>query len=170
MISFSIIVPVYNRPDEIKELLKSLGCQTDLNFEIVIIEDGSVNKCEDILVDYKKKLNIKYFFKQNEGPSIARNYGLNKAEGNYFIFFDSDCIIPSHWMETVRKSLENEYVDAFGGPDSAAYEFNNTQKAISYTMTSFLTTGGTRGGKKQIGKFYPRSFNMGISRNLFEKF
>ena len=169
MIHFSIIVPVYNRPDEIKELLNSLSLQTDPDFEIVIIEDGSANKCENILDFYKEKLNIKYFYKHNEGPSIARNYGLNKATGDYFVFFDSDCIIPPQWMEIVRKSLEYDYVDAFGGPDSAAKEFNNTQKAISYTMTSFLTTGGIRGGKKLIGKFYPRSFNMGISRKVFEK-
>lgn len=169
MISFSIIVPVFNRPEEICDLLQSLKLQSDQDFEIIIVEDGSDKHCKEIINSYNNKLNIKYFFKNNEGPAIARNYGINKASGNYFIFFDSDCIIPPEWMKKVRQSLDDDYVDAFGGPDSAAPEFNATQKAISYTMTSFITTGGIRGGAKQVGKFFPRSFNMGISKEVFEK-
>jgi len=169
MISFSIIIPVYNRPDELEELLISLNNQTDKNFELIIVEDGSKKTAKDISMKFSKSLDIKYFFKENEGPAIARNYGVSKASGNYYIFFDSDCIIPSGWMQIVRESLKDNYVDAFGGPDSASSEFNSTQKAISYTMTSFITTGGTRGGKKQISKYYPRSFNMGVSEEVFRK-
>lgn len=169
MITFSIIIPVYNRPDELGEILHSLSIQSDMNFEVIIVEDGSTNTAKEISSAYKKKLDIKYFFKDNEGPAIARNFGVKKASGNYYIFFDSDCIIPPDWFKIVRKSLEEKYVDAFGGPDSAAPEFNSTQKAINYTMTSFITTGGTRGSKKHISRYYPRSFNMGISDKVFRQ-
>ncbi len=169
MTSFSFIVPVYNRPGELGELLNSLSVQTDKDFEVIIVEDGSNNTAKKVIKKYSTTLKIKYFFKNNEGPAIARNFGVSKATGNYFIFFDSDCIIPPDWFNIVRKSLRDEYVDAFGGPDSAAKEFNSTQKAISYTMTSFITTGGTRGGRRQITKYYPRSFNMGVSEKVFKK-
>jgi glycosyltransferase involved in cell wall biosynthesis len=166
-LEFSLIVPVFNRPDEIEELLESLSKQTDKDFEIIIVEDGSTLKSEDICNAYSDKLNIKYFFKKNEKPAIARNYGMARATGNYFIFFDSDCIIPSHYFETIRKELKENYVDAFGGPDRAHESFSILQKAISYSMTSFLTTGGIRGGGEKVDKFYPRSFNLGLSKKIY---
>ncbi|MCG8697996.1 MAG: glycosyltransferase [Bacteroidales bacterium] len=168
MLDFSIIVPVYNRPDEIDELLASLQKQTDKKFEVVVVEDGSTVKCDDIVKKYSDSLDISYYYKENEKPAIARNFGMKHARGNYFIFFDSDCIIPPSYFEVIRKELTDNYVDAFGGPDMAASDFNNTQKAISYTMTSFLTTGGIRGKGEKIDKFYPRSFNMGVSKKVFE--
>lgn len=167
-IAFSLIVPVFNRPDEIVELLESLTKQTDKNFEVVIVEDGSTLKSEEICNKYTDQLNIKYYYKKNEKPAIARNYGMAKASGNYFIFFDSDCIIPPHYFETIRKELNENYVDAFGGPDRAHESFNTLQKAISYAMTSFLTTGGIRGGGEKVDKFYPRSFNLGLSKKIYE--
>jgi len=163
----SIIIPVYNRPDEIEELLESMSLQTDLDFEMVIVEDGSAIKCDMIVDKYKDKLRIKYLFKINEKPAIARNYGMQHATGDYFIFLDSDCIIPAHYIANVKKELENNYVDAFGGPDNAHSTFSTLQKAINYSMTSVITTGGIRGDEK-IDKFYPRSFNMGISKKVFE--
>lgn len=168
-LEFSLIVPVYNRPYEIVELLESLSKQTDKDFEVVIVEDGSTIKSEDICNSYSDKLNIKYFYKKNEKPAIARNYGMAKAAGNYFIFVDSDCIIPPQYFETIRKELKENFVDAFGGPDRAHESFNTLQKAISYSMTSFLTTGGIRGGGEKVDKFYPRSFNLGLSKKLYEE-
>jgi glycosyltransferase involved in cell wall biosynthesis len=166
---FSIIVPVYNRPDEIKELLSSLSLQTEKNFEIVVVEDGSNDKCEDVIAEFSDRMEIQYFYKENEKPAVARNYGAARAQGDYFIFFDSDCIIPENYFEKINAFFASQFVDAFGGPDAAHPDFNREQRAISYAMTSFFTTGGIRGGKETIDKFYPRSFNMGVSREAFER-
>ena len=168
-LNLSLIVPVYNRPNEIEELLDSLSKQTDRDFEIVIVEDGSTITCTEQIEKYKSVFDIKYFFKPNTGPGQSRNYGMERASGNYFIILDSDCIIPSGYIATVRKSLRENYVDTFGGPDRADKSFTNLQQAVDYSMTSFFTTGGIRGGKKQLDKYYPRSFNMGISKEVFQK-
>lgn len=167
-VKISIIVPVYNRPDEMKELLESLASQTDKDFELVVVEDGSSIKSDNLCELYSNRINIQYFYKENQGPSIGRNYGLAKAKGNYFLFFDSDCIIPSHYIETIRGELSENFVDAYGGPDGAMPDFSDFQKAVSYAMTSLFTTGGIRGGKNQVGKFHPRSFNLGFSRAVYE--
>jgi glycosyltransferase involved in cell wall biosynthesis len=166
---FSLIIPVYNRPDEADELLESLSqLEYKEDFEIVIIEDGSSIKCEDVVREYGEKLNISYYFKENSGPGNSRNYGMQKAKGDYFIIFDSDCIIPKTYLTEVDKALKKNYVDCFGGPDKALDSFSDIQKAINFAMTSFLTTGGIRGGSEKIDKFQPRSFNMGLSRKAFE--
>lgn len=166
---FSIIVPVYNRRDEVRDLLVSLAAQDDKDFEVVLVEDGSTDKCEDIAEMFADKINVKYFYKENEGRSIARNYGMDRAEGEYFLFFDSDCVIPDSYVSILKKDLAAHYSDCFGGPDAAHDSFSDTQKAINYSMTSFLTTGGIRGGKVQLEKFTPRTFNMGFSRSVWEK-
>lgn len=165
---FSLIIPIFNRPDEIDELLESLSKQTyKANYEIVIIEDGSSITCEHVIQKYKD-LNVNYFFKLNSGPGDSRNYGMRVAKGDYFIILDSDCIIPSNYLQTVDEELKKDFVDCFGGPDAALDSFSNIQKAINFTMTSFLTTGGIRGGSEKIDKFQPRSFNMGLSKRAFE--
>ena len=152
---FSVIIPVYNRPDEVRDLLESLSNQTSHDFEILLVEDGSTLPCRSVANDYSEKLDVHYYYKENEGRSIARNYGMEKASGEYFIFFDSDCVIPESYFEIVRKELERNYADCFGGPDKAHESFSDIQKAINYSMTSFLTTGGIRGGKMQLEKFIP---------------
>lgn len=167
---FSIIIPVYNRPQEIDELLESLTKQDFSDaFEVLIIEDGSDNTSEEILKSYKKKLDLKYFFKENSGAGASRNFGMEKATGNYFIILDSDVIVPNQFLIEVKKALENNFTDAFGGPDAAHSSFTPLQKAINYSMTSVLTTGGIRGKKKSVGKFQPRSFNLGLSQKAFHK-
>ncbi len=166
---FSIIVPVYNRPDEIADLLESLAVQTDKGFETVIVEDGSTVDCKSQCEAFKEKARVKYYYKDNEGRSIARNYGMDRADGDYFIFVDSDCVLPPDYIEIVRSSLKNNPVDCYGGPDAAHESFSDTQKAINYAMTSFLTTGGIRGGKVSMEKFTPRTFNMGYSREVYDK-
>lgn len=164
---FSIIIPVYNRPEEIRELLLSItNCSLPENLEIVIVEDGSDETCKDIVSQFKT-LNISYFFKQNSGPGDSRNYGMQKAKGEYFIIFDSDCLLPKEYFLEVTKELNFDFVDCFGGPDNALKSFSTIQKAINFTMTSFLTTGGIRGGSESLSKFQPRSFNMGISKKAF---
>jgi len=165
---YSIIIPVYNRPEEIKELLESLTRQTFTNFEVLVIEDGSKNKCEDVVRLFKDRLNITYYYKDNTGQGLSRNYGYERANGDYFIAYDSDCLIPEHYLETVELRLNADYLDAYGGPDSAHESFTPVQKAISYSMTSLFTTGGIRGNKKSITIFHPRGFNMGISRFVWE--
>ncbi|MCF8345926.1 MAG: glycosyltransferase [Bacteroidales bacterium] len=165
----SIIVPVFNRPSEIEELLASLDRQTDRDFEVVIVEDGSSESCMTETEKFSDRLNIRYYFKENSGPGPSRNYGFEKASGNYGIFLDSDCILPEKYIETVRKALDKHDTDAFGGPDRAHDSFTRFQKAVNYSMTSFFTTGGIRGGGEKMDKFYPRSFNMGYSREVFEK-
>jgi glycosyltransferase involved in cell wall biosynthesis len=167
---FSIIIPLYNRPQEIKELLHTLSKQTYTAFEVLVIEDGSTKDAKDIVMSFKAELDIHYFFKENGGQGFARNYGFEKAKGDYFIVFDSDCLIPSNYLETVKNHLFDHHLDAFGGPDDAHPSFTPIQKAISYSMTSLFTTGGIRGKKKNAGgTFHPRSFNMGISRKVWEK-
>lgn len=164
-----MIIPVYNRPEEIRELLESLLHQSyDRDYEVVIVEDGSQLRSDAVISDFRKKLAISYYFKENSGPGDSRNYGMMKAKGRYFIILDSDCILPSTYLEEVDRSLSEAYVDFFGGPDTAHPDFSDTQKAINYAMTAFLTTGGIRGNEKAAGTFQPRSFNMGISREAFE--
>ena len=168
MAFFSIIIPVYNRIDEVRDLLKSLSAQTDKDFEVILVEDGSTQPCASVVEPYKSQIDIKYFYKDNEGRSIARNYGMEHADRQYFLCFDSDCVIPEQYIASLRKSLDAHYVDCFGGPDAAHESFSDTQKAINYSMTSFLTTGGIRGGKVRLDKFVPRTFNMGFSRKVWE--
>lgn len=165
---YSVIIPVYNRLDEVEDLLASLSRQTFKDFEVVIVEDGSTAPCKDAVDRYADKVTVKYFMKPNEGRSIARNYGLERAAGDYFTFFDSDCVIPEQYFEKLDKALEKHPVDCFGGPDAAHESFSDTQKAINYSMTSFLTTGGIRGGKVSLEKFTPRTFNMGFSRKVYD--
>jgi glycosyltransferase involved in cell wall biosynthesis len=168
-IRLSVIVPVFNRPDEVFELLESLKKQTDSDFEIILVEDGSVKKCLEEIQKFQTSLTINYFYKENSGPGLSRNFGAEKASGNYFIFLDSDCIVPEQYISIVKKNLNEKYTDAYGGPDSAHVKFTNFQKAVNYVMTSFLTTGGIRGGGEKMDKFYPRSFNMGYSKEVFIK-
>lgn len=166
---FSIIVPVYNRPAEVEDLCASLLEQTSGDFELILVEDGSTVPCRDVAEAYAAKgLPVKYFFKENEGRSIARNYGMEHAAGDYFLFFDSDCVIPPQYIATIGRELDEHPLDCFGGPDAAHDSFSDTQKAINYSMTSFLTTGGIRGGKVQLEKFTPRTFNMGFSRRVYD--
>ncbi|WMI67600.1 glycosyltransferase family 2 protein [Mangrovimonas sp. YM274] len=168
-LSFSFVIPVYNRPDEVAELLESFSkLEYNSPFEIVIVEDGSSIDCKKVVADYSDSLDINYFFKANSGPGDSRNYGMKQAKGNYFIILDSDCVLPSHYLNEVSAYLEERYVDCFGGPDTAHMSFTPLQKAINFAMTSFISTGGIRGGKKQVGKFQPRSFNMGISKKAFQ--
>ncbi len=166
---FSVIIPVYNRPAEVDDLLQSLAEQSCQDFEVYLVEDGSTVRCDNVAARYNDRLDLYYHYKENEGRSIARNYGIERATGDYFIFFDSDCVIPPQYFETLKQELEREYVDCFGGPDAASDDFSDVQKAINFSMTSFLTTGGIRGGKVQLEKFVPRSFNMGYSRKVWEK-
>ncbi len=168
-IKFSFIIPVYNRPKEVRELLESMVQQTENNFEVVIVEDGSDLKCEKICIEFQNKLDLKYFYKDNSGPGQSRNYGYEKAKGDYCIFLDSDCVLPQNYFKIVQNVLKEDYVDAFGGPDQAHVDFSILQKSINYSMTSFFTTGGIRGNSEKLDKFYPRSFNMGYSRDVFAK-
>ncbi|MFS4481520.1 glycosyltransferase [Hyunsoonleella sp. 2307UL5-6] len=167
-LQYSFIIPVYNRPDEVYELLSSFkAMDTNLDYEIVIVEDGSTETSQAVIERYTKDLNISYFFKENSGPGDSRNYGMQRAKGNYFIILDSDVIMPNNYLSEVDKSLKTEYVDCFGGPDAAHDSFSDLQKAINFAMTSFITTGGIRGHKNAVDKFQPRSFNMGLSKNAF---
>ena len=164
---YSIIVPVFNRPDEVSELLESLTHQTVKDFEVIIVEDGSKIPCKEVCDAYKDKMDIQYFFKENSGPGQSRNYGAERASGEYLLILDSDVVLPENYLKAVNDELSREPADAFGGPDKAHSSFTDTQKAISYSMTSFFTTGGIRGGKKKMDKFYPRSFNMGIRKDVY---
>lgn len=166
---YSVIVPVFNRPEEVDELLDSLTQQTLRNFDVVIVEDGSQRPCQQVCDKYADRLDIKYFMKGNSGPGQSRNYGVERADGEYVIILDSDVVLPKGYLQAIEAELQREPCDAFGGPDRAHDSFTNTQKAISYSMTSFFTTGGIRGGKKKLDKFYPRSFNMGIRREVYQK-
>jgi glycosyltransferase involved in cell wall biosynthesis len=167
-VDISFIIPVFNRPAEIDELLSSLSLQTRKGFEVVVVEDGSTLSSEAIVEKYQDQLNISYYFKENSGPGLSRNYGCERARGSYLIFLDSDCVLPEDYFRTVSETLEGNYTDAFGGPDRAHKDFTRLQKAINFSMTSFLTTGGIRGGNEKMGKFHPRSFNMGFSREVFK--
>ena len=164
---YSFIVPVYNRPDEVDELLASLLTQTVTDFEVVIVEDGSSTPCKEVCDKYADRLRLYYYMKPNSGPGQSRNYGAERAKGEYLIVLDSDVVLPEGYLRAVDDELCREPADAFGGPDRAHDLFTDTQKAISYSMTSFLTTGGIRGGKKKLDKFYPRSYNMGVRRDVY---
>ena len=166
-IRYSIIVPVFNRPDEVRELLESLCRQTEKDFEVIIVEDGSAIECEDVCSSFMSQLDLRYYRKENSGPGQSRNYGAERAAGLYLIILDSDVVLPEDYIASVSRSLEAEEVDAFGGPDSAHPDFTPTQKAISYSMTAFFTTGGIRGGRRKLDKFFPRSFNMGVRRDVY---
>jgi glycosyltransferase involved in cell wall biosynthesis len=165
---FSIIIPVYNRPQEVDELLESLCEQTFKDFEVVVVEDGSSEKCDAICEKYADRLALSYHFKPNSGPGPSRNYGAERSQGEYLIILDSDVIVPENYLEIIEEELDREPCDAFGGPDRAHESFTPIQKAINYAMTSFFTTGGIRGGKKKLDKFYPRSFNLGIKKSIYE--
>lgn len=166
---YSVIVPVYNRPEEVDELLQSLTTQHFKDFEVIVVEDGSTIPCKDIVERYASRLNVLYFVKENSGPGQTRNYGAQRSRGEYLIILDSDVILPENYLNAVEQELNANPADAFGGPDRAHPSFTCMQKAINYSMTSFFTTGGIRGGKKKMDKFYPRSFNMGIRREVYEK-
>ncbi|MBQ0058085.1 MAG: glycosyltransferase [Bacteroidales bacterium] len=166
---YSLIVPVYNRPDEVDELLESLTRQRTTDFEVIIVEDGSQRPCRDVVERYAGRIaNLRYFDKPNSGPGQSRNYGAERAQGDYLIVLDSDVVIPDGYLDAVDAEIAREGTDAFGGPDRAHDSFSPVQKAINYSMTSFFTTGGIRGGKKKLDKFYPRSFNMGIRKEVYE--
>lgn len=165
---YSIIIPVYNRPDEVNELLFSLTKQNYAHFEVIIVEDGSTIPCEEVVKKYSDTLDIKYYSKPNSGPGQTRNYGAERSKGDYLIILDSDCIIPEGYFDAVETELKSSSSDAFGGPDRADDSFSDMQKAINYAMTSFFTTGGIRGGEKKLDKFYPRSFNMGVKREVYQ--
>ena len=164
---YSIIVPVYNRPDEVDELLESLCSQTLKDFEVVIVEDGSKITCKDVCDKYADILDLHYYYKENSGPGQSRNYGVERAKGEYVIILDSDAVTPTGYIQAIDSELQRQPSDAWGGPDAAHESFSDIQKAISYAMTSFFTTGGIRGGKKQLDRFYPRSFNLGIRREAY---
>lgn len=166
---YSFIIPVYNRPDEVRELLESLTHQTYKDFEVVVVEDGSQTRCEDAVQDYANQLDVHYFEKPNSGPGQSRNYGAERSQGEFLIVLDSDVVLPEGYLAEVDKEIVENPCDAFGGPDRAHESFTPVQKAINYSMTSFFTTGGIRGGKKKLDKFYPRSFNMGIRHSLYKQ-
>ena len=164
---YSIIVPVYNRPDEIGELLESLCSQTETDFEVIVVEDGSQIPCKDVCEKFASILDLHYYNKGNSGPGMSRNYGAERSAGDYIIVLDSDVVLPDGYLAAINRELNQHPVDAFGGPDASHPSFTAIQKAISYSMTSFFTTGGIRGGKAKLDKFYPRSFNMGIRREVY---
>lgn len=170
-LDFSFIIPVYNRPDELRELLDSFTTQPSGQYEIIVIDDGSLQTCENVVNDYVEQLEIRYFFQENTGPGPARNTGANMARGHWLIFLDSDILLPGDYLNEIYDFLKRRNTDlhAFGGPDKAHASFSSTQKAISYAMTSFFTTGGIRGSSKSLEKFKPRSFNMGIRREAFSE-
>ena len=165
---YSLIIPVYNRPDEVDELLESLTRQHFQDFEVLVVEDGSSVPCESVVDRYATSLNIHYLKKANSGPGQTRNFGAERSRGEYLLILDSDCVLPPNYLDAIEAELQKEPADAFGGPDRAHESFTRVQKAINYAMTSFFTTGGIRGGKKKMDKFYPRSFNMGIRREIYQ--
>ena len=165
---YSVVIPVYNRPDEVDELLQSLCGQTYQNFEVVVVEDGSAIPCKQVVEKYAEMLDVHYFEKPNSGPGQTRNYAAERSRGEYLLILDSDCILPETYLAAVEAELLREPADAFGGPDRAHDSFSDVQKAINYAMTSFFTTGGIRGGKKKMDKFYPRSFNMGVRAEVYK--
>ncbi len=169
MRKYSVIIPVYNRPEELDELLVSIVHQKALPYEVIVVDDGSVQTCRHIAEKHDGKLPVRYFFKENSGQGFSRNFGFEKASGDFFVIFDSDCILPDDYFVKVEEGLNKMNLDAFGGPDRARDDFTPVQKAISYAMTSLVTTGGIRGRKKHAGRFHPRSFNMGISRDIYQK-
>lgn len=164
---YSFIIPVFNRPNEVDELLESLTTQTLKDFDVVVVEDGSTLPCHDVVERYTERLTIHYYNKPNSGPGQTRNYGVERATGDYVLILDSDVVLPEGYLAAVNAELSAKPCDAFGGPDRAHKDFTPMQKAINYAMTSFFTTGGIRGGKKKMDKFYPRSFNMGVRREVY---
>ena len=164
---YSVIIPVYNRPDEVDELFQSLVSQSLKDFEVIVVEDGSSVPCEDVVNKYRDKLDVHYYSKPNSGPGQTRNYGAECSKGEFLLILDSDCILPEGYLQAIEDELHREEADAFGGPDRAHDSFTRVQKAINYAMTSFFTTGGIRGGKKKMDKFYPRSFNMGVRAEAY---
>ncbi|SEJ46894.1 Glycosyltransferase, catalytic subunit of cellulose synthase and poly-beta-1,6-N-acetylglucosamine synthase [Cyclobacterium xiamenense] len=166
---FSVIVPVYNRPAEIRELLESLYRQTYTDFEVLIVEDGSSLTCADVVADYREKLDLRYHFQANTGQGFARNKGMELAEGDYFVFFDSDCILPPGYMDALEQAIQTRGLQAHGGPDDADDTFSAWQKAMNFSLTSFWTTGGIRGKMKNPAKYQARGYNMGFSREIYER-
>ena len=166
-VKYSVIIPVYNRPQEVNEVLKSLTLQSYKNFEVILVEDGSSDRSDTVADAFREVLSIQYLFKPNTGPGPSRNFGFEHAKGEYFVVFDSDCILPPHYFEAVETYLNKNPVDAWGGPDKGHADFTYLQQAMGITMASLFTTGGIRGGKKHMGWFQPRSFNMGISRKVY---
>ena len=164
---YSFVIPVYNRPDEVDELLESLTRQDYKDFEVVVVEDGSAVPCAEVVDRYATRLDVHYFSKPNSGPGQTRNYGVEHSQGEYVLILDSDVVLPEGYLSAVEAELSAHPCDAFGGPDRAHESFTPMQKAINYAMTSFFTTGGIRGGKKKMDKFYPRSFNMGVRRSTY---
>lgn len=169
LVKYSIIIPVYNRPDELKELLDSISRQSVKDFEVIVVEDGSQERCVDVCREYLSRFNLHYMLKENGGPGPARNYGAESSTGEYLIILDSDVVLPDNYLANVEAELQAHPTDSFGGPDAAHPDFTPIQKAISYSMTSFFTTGGIRGGKKRMDRFFPRSYNMGMRRSVFEQ-
>lgn len=165
---FSVIIPVYNRPAEVFELLTSLSHQTHKDFEVVLVEDGSTIKADQVVSRFESVLSIQYFFQENQGQGFARNFGMGKAKGDFFVILDSDVILPPDYLSVLNQAIQERNLDAFGGPDAAAADFSNLQKAMDFAMTSFWTTGGIRGKLKDPSKYQARGFNMGVSRNVFE--
>ena len=166
---YSIIVPVFNRPDEVGELLESLCNQELKDFEVIIVEDGSKIPCKDVCDKYADILDLHYYYKDNSGPGQSRNYGAERANGQWLIVLDSDVVLPADYLANADRELADRPCDAWGGADAAHPSFTPVQKAISYSMTSFFTTGGIRGGKAKLDKFYPRSYNMGVNRNVYQQ-
>lgn len=166
---YSIIIPVYNRPDELHELLYSIGRQSVTDFEVIVVEDGSTVRCADVCRKFLSRFNLHYMLKENGGPGPARNYGAAHASGDYLLILDSDVVLPDDYLVNVEAEISAHPADSFGGPDAAHPDFTPIQKAISYSMTSFFTTGGIRGGKKRMDKFFPRSYNMGMRREVFNQ-
>ncbi|HIZ01216.1 MAG TPA: glycosyltransferase [Candidatus Bacteroides merdipullorum] len=165
---YSFLIPVYNRPEEVDELLQSLTAQSFSDFEVVVVDDGSTLPCREVAERYADRLDLHYYTKPNSGPGQTRNYAAERARGEYLLILDSDVIVPPAYLEAVEAELRREPCDAFGGPDRAHPSFTPMQKAINYAMTSFFTTGGIRGGRKKMDKFYPRSFNMGVRREVYQ--
>lgn len=166
---YSIIIPVFNRPDEVDELLRSLASQEYRDFEVIVVEDGSMQKCDRVVEKYASRLDVSYYLKENSGPGPSRNYGAERSRGDYLLILDSDCIVPEQYLVAIERGLQEHPCDAFGGPDRAHPSFTPVQQAISYSMTSFFTTGGIRGGRRKLDCFYPRSFNMGVRREVYER-
>jgi len=164
---FSIVVPVYNRPDEIETLLNCLNKQLYKNFEVLVVESGSTIKSDKVVESFHDKLKVRYFFKGNDGQGFSRNYGFERAEGDYFIVLDSDVLLDPDFVQNIYNHLQTNYLDCYGGPDRAHVSFTDIQKAVNYVLTSIYTTGGIRGNKNHVGVFYPRSFNMGFSREVY---
>lgn len=165
---FSFIIPVYNRPTEVLELLSSLSKQSIKDFEVILVEDGSTDRSDQIVSYFESRISIRYFFQENQGQGFARNFGMNKAKGDFFIILDSDVILPEDYLRVLKNAIQERNLDAFGGPDAAAHDFSDLQKAMDFAMTSFWTTGGIRGKLKDLSKYQARGFNMGVSRKVFE--